>query len=168
MRRLSYIIDNINERVGKFVSFWMIFLIGVVMYEVVMRYIFNNPTIWAHETSMYIYGAMFVLAGGHTLYHKGMVNMDVIYGRFSVKGRAILDLCTFIFAFICLAVLVWKSWVTGWNSLMFLERSETVWRAPLYPARLVLPVGAFLILIQLISKFIKDLLIATGRNGSER
>ena len=168
MRRLLHIIDSINDRVGKFVSFWIILLIGVVMYEVVLRYIFNNPTIWAHETSIYIYGAMFVLAGGHALYHNSMVNMDVFYGRFSAKSRAIFDLCTFIFALICVVVLLWKSGVRGWDSLMFLERSDSPWRPPLYPLRLALPIGAFLLFIQLISKFIKDLYIVTGRSGSER
>jgi len=168
MLRLSHIIDNINKWVGKFVSLWIVVMTGVVMYEVIMRYVFNKPTIWAHELSLYIFGSMFILAGGYALHQKRMVNMDVFYGRFSAKGRAIFDFCTFIFALIFCAVLLWKSGVDGWKSLMHLNTSGTAWDVPFYPIRLALPVGAFLLLIQVISKFIKDLYLVSGRNTVER
>lgn len=168
MLRLFHTIDRINEWVGKFVSLWIAAMTGIVVYEVIMRYIFNKPTIWVHELSLYIFGVMWILAGGYTLYGKRMVNMDVFYGRFSAKGQAIFDLCTFIFAIIFCVVLLWKSGADGWLSLKHLDTSGTAWDVPFYPVRLALPAGALLLLIQVLSKFIKDLYLITGRNTVER
>ena len=168
MRCFVHTIDNINIWVAKFISWWIIFLTVIILYEIIMRYVFNRPTIWVHETGVYIFGFMWVMGGGYTLYQKAMVNMDVLYMRFSERGKAILDLCTSVFAFVFCAVLLWKSGVAGWQSVMSLERSTTSWAVPYYPIRLVLPIGAALLLLQLISKFIKDLYLATGRNAIER
>lgn len=168
MLHLSHIIDNINEWVGKFVGMWMPVLTGIIVYEVMMRYAFNRPTIWVHETGLYLFGTMFILGGGYTLYHKGMVNMDVLYIRFSARGKAIFDVCTFVFAFIFCVGLLWKSGARAWDSLMWRELSETAWNVPFYPVRLALFAGALLLLIQVISKFINDLYLAIGRNPVER
>jgi TRAP-type mannitol/chloroaromatic compound transport system permease small subunit len=168
MKRLLYIIATVNEWVGKVVSLWIIALIGIVLFEVVMRYVFNRPTIWVHETSVYIYGAMWILVGGLVLLRNRMVNMEIFYVRLSPRGRAIMDLCTFFFAFAYTAVLLWTSWNSAWDSVLWQEHSETAWRVPYYPFRLMLPIGAFLLLMQLISRFIKDLYFVLGRTINER
>lgn len=163
MRRFLRVIDTINEWVGKVVSVWIVFLIGVVMYEVVMRYFFHRPTIWAHELSVYIFGAMWILVGGFALLRGRMVTVDVFYGRLSPRGKAIADVCTFILALAYTLALLWTSWKLAWDSALWNEHSETVWRVPYYPFRLTLPIATFLLLIQLISKFIKDLYLVKGR-----
>lgn len=163
MRRLLHVIDTINEWVGRVVSVWIIALIVVILYEVVMRYFFNKPTIWAHELSVYIFGAMWILVGGFALLRGRMVTVDVFYGRLSSRGKAIADVCTFILALAYTLALLWASWKLAWDSVLWNEHSETVWRVPYYPFRLTLPIATFLLLIQLISKFIKDLYLVKGR-----
>lgn len=168
MRHLIHVIDAINEWVGKVVSVWIIALIGVILFEVVMRYFFRMPTIWAHETSVYIFGAMWILVGGFALLRNRMVAVDVFYGRFSLRGKAIADVCTFILALAYTVALLWTSGKLAWDSVLWNEHSETVWRVPYYPFRLMLLIGVFLLLIQLISKFIKDLHLARGGKFHER
>lgn len=168
MRVVIGIIDNINEWVGKVVCWWTLALTGIVIFEIIMRYVFNMPTIWVHEVGVYMFGTMWVLGGGVTLLKKSMVNMEVFYVRLSPRAEAIIDLCTFIFTFGFVAIVLWKSGIIGWESLLRLERSGTAWNAPYWPLRVALPTGAFLLLIQLISKFIKDLYVATGRSINER
>lgn len=163
MRHFLRVIDTINEWVGRVVSVWIIALIVVVMYEVVMRYFFHRPTIWAHELSVYIFGAMWILVGGFALLRGRMVTVDVFYGRLSPRGKAIADVCTFILALAYTVALLWTSWKLAWDSVLWNEHSETVWRVPYYPFRLTLPIATFLLLIQLISKFIKDLYVVKGR-----
>ena len=163
MKRLLYVIDTVNEWVGRVVSVWIVALIVVILYEVVMRYFFHSPTIWAHELSVYIFGAMWILVGGFALLRGRMVTVDVFYSRFSPRGKAIADVCTFIFALAYTLALLWASWKLAWDSVLWNEHSETVWRVPYYPFRLTLPIATFLLLIQLISKFIKNLYLATGR-----
>jgi TRAP-type mannitol/chloroaromatic compound transport system permease small subunit len=167
MRYFLHAIDTINDWVARVVSLWIIALIGVILFEIIMRYEFRMPTIWAHETSVYLFGAMWILVGGCALLRKRMVNMDIFYMRLSPRGKAIMDCCTFVLSFLFTTVLLWKSWELAWNSLLWQEHSETVWRVPYYPFRLMLPLGAFLLLLQLIAKFIRDLGTATGRNADE-
>lgn len=133
-----------------------------------MRYVLNKPTIWVHELSLYVFGAMWVLAGGYALKYKAMVNMDLFYGRLSVKRKALVDLATFIITLIFCAVLIWKSGDSAWTSVKWQETSDTIWHVPLYPVRLLIPLGAVLLLVQALSNFIKDLFTATGRAEFER
>ena len=150
------------------VSYFIFILTGIVIFEIIMRYAFGMPTIWVHEAGMYLFGAMWCLGGGYALLSGSWVKMDVIYLRLSARGRAVTDICTFILAFIFATVLLWKSGDTAWSSLLRFERSGTAWDPPYYPIRLLLPMGAFLLLIQLISKLIVDIYIAIGRNVDER
>ena len=168
MKQFITIVDGINKWVGFVVSVLILILTGIVMFEIVMRYVFGMPTVWVHEAGMYLFGAMWCLGGGYTLLGRGMVKMDVIYLRFSTRGRAIIDICTFVLSFIVVAVLLWKSGITAWSSLLRFERSGTAWDPPYYPVRLALPLGALLLLIQLISQLIKDIIIATGKGIDER
>jgi TRAP-type mannitol/chloroaromatic compound transport system permease small subunit len=163
MRRVVSIIDSINKWVGRTFPLLIIPLIGIILFEVIMRYCFKMPTIWVHELSVYLFGCTWVIVGGFTLLNKRMVNMDVLYTRFSPRTQAIIDICTFILAFIFVLVLLLKSWELGWESLLWNEMSDTAWRVPYYPVRLLLPLGAFLVLIQLISKLIKDIYIVRGK-----
>ena len=168
MRHLVHSIDGINEWVGNIVKWGTLLLTGVVIFEVVMRYAFNMPTIWVHETGVYLFGIMWALGGGITLLKGSMVNMEVFYVRFSTRGRAIIDICTVIFSVGFIAIVLWKSGITGWESLLRLEKSGTAWNAPYWPLRIALPIGAFLLLLQLISKLIKDIYLVLGRESNER
>jgi TRAP-type mannitol/chloroaromatic compound transport system permease small subunit len=161
-------IEKINEAVGKFFGLWILILIAIVIYEVVMRYVFNSPTLWVHELSTFIFGIMWVLAGGYTLSKKGMVNMDALTIRFSEKNQARINIGTFIFAFLFCLVLVWLSGERAWNSVVSREVSGSVISPPYYPIRIALFLGALLVLLQLIANLLKDIYIAVGRKDNDR
>ena len=163
IKRLLTIIDRLNDQVGKIVSMLIIFMVLVLVYEVVLRYIFNAPTLWAHETSEYFFGVHFFLGGAYALRHAAHVNVEVIYSRFSPRFRAILDIITSVFFFLICAVLLWKGGAMAWTSLMKMEHTNTVWAPPLYPLKMMVPIGAFLLLLQGLAKFIRDFHIAITR-----
>ena len=163
VRRFLALVDNLNDQVGKIVSMLIIFMVLILVYEVVLRYIFNSPTLWAHETSEYFFGVHFFLGGAYALRHAAHVNVEVIYSRFSPRVRAILDIITSVFFFLICAVLLWKGGAMAWTSLMKLEHTNTVWAPPLYPLKMMVPIGAFLILLQGLAKFIRDFHIAITR-----
>lgn len=164
VERLLHLIDTISEWSGKIVSPLIIFVMAIIMYEIVARYAFNAPTIWAHETSAFVYGAHFILGGGYALRHGEHVNVDVLYGRFPPRMRAITDLVTSILFYLFCGVLLWAGVEMAWRSLRLLETSQTIFSPPVYPIRLMIPLGAFLILLQGSAKFIRDFIMAiTGR-----
>ena len=97
--------------------------------------------------------------GGYTLLYKDHVNINVIYNRFSPRGKAILDLLTFVIFFLyCYSLLV-EGWKFAWDALKIGRHSGTDWNPPLSPVLMTLPIAAFLMLVQGVAKFIRDLLI---------
>jgi TRAP-type mannitol/chloroaromatic compound transport system permease small subunit len=111
-----------------------------------------------------LFGTIIIIGGAYTLYHDGHVNMDVIYGRLSIRKKAFLDLVTSFFTFSFLIILIWEGGETAWRSLINLERDSTQWAPPIYPIKLMLPLGAFLLFLQVLAKFIRDFLKVTKRS----
>jgi TRAP-type mannitol/chloroaromatic compound transport system permease small subunit len=164
LRRLLASIDATNDWLGKIASFIVLPLIAVIIYEVVLRYVFNDPTIWVHETSALLYGGLLMLGGAYTLRHRGHVNIDILYNRLSPRWQAILDIVTsFVFFLFCVA-LIWKGAEFAQASWRVLETSSTSFRAPLFPSKTLIPIGGSLLLLQGLAKFIRDTItIVKGR-----
>jgi TRAP-type mannitol/chloroaromatic compound transport system permease small subunit len=159
-------IDRINEQTGKAVSSLVIVLVAVVLYEIFVRYLFNSPTIWAHETSQMIYGAYVILLGGYVLQRGGHVNVDILYHRFTPRTRAVIDLFTWLLFFYFCGLLLVKGWEMAWDSFQVRETEPTSFAPPVYPIKMTIPLGALLILLQGLAKFIRDLNLAiTGKEG---
>lgn len=157
LNRVLGFIDGISEWLGKIVSYLIFPLMGVVVFEVAMRYLLRKSQLWVPETSEFLYGTIFVLGGAYAFIHGGYVRMDAIWGRFSARTKAVVDICTCILAFIFVGVLVWKGWTSGYDSLMMLEKSQTAWSPPLYPVKLLIPIGAGLVFLELLVKLVRDL-----------
>ncbi len=160
MRRILATIDKLNDQVGKLVSFLVIAMIGVMVYEVVARYVFNSPTVWAYETVTFLLGAYAILGGAYVLRHGAHVNIDILSARLSPRKRAILDVITSTFFFLFCVVLLWKGAEWAARSVSLSETTWSSWAPPVYPIKILIPVGAFLLLIQGLAKFIRDLLTA--------
>ncbi len=151
--------ENVNHWAGQITLYLVFILPAVMLYEVVLRYVFNSPTIWVFETSNFLFGGIIILGGGYLLLHKGHVSVDILYNRLSVRGRAILDLCTSPLFFLFVGVLMWQGIDMFWTSLSRWEHTPSVWAPLLWPVKLLIPVGCGLILIQLIVNFIKNIMI---------
>lgn len=159
MRKVAafcHVIDAISEWVGKGISYLVILMVLLLVYEVIMRYAFNNPTVFAHEASLFLYGTTGMLAGAWVLRHEGHVRMDAIYGRLSLRTRAIIDLATAPLFFLLVGVVLWTGWDMAYFSVKVNEHTQTPWGPPYYPLKLAIPLAALLILLQGIVKFIRD------------
>lgn len=163
---LLSVIDEISVATGKLYSFLIWGLFGLMTVEVVRRYVFNAPIMGVQDVSTAYFGAYYVMAAAYTLWAKGHVSVDVLYVLAPKRGRAILDLLTFPFFLIFAGALIytgWKfgmlaTWVegVGWN----LEVDQSHLRLPLYPVKWTIAVGSFLLLLQGLAKFIRDLKLA--------
>ena len=151
-------VDAMVDRIGKIASFLIYPTMLVLVYEVVMRYYFTRPTIWAHETSCMLYGVHFVIGGAYALQKGAFVSVEAFYMRFSRRTQAILDLCTFV------GVLLWKSLPWAWESFKVSEFSDSTWGPYVWPVKMTIPFASFLMLLQGMTKTIKDAYLAvTGR-----
>ena len=148
---------------------WLIFPIFTVMgIEVVARYVFDSPTIWANELTVLIFGVYFVVGGAYTLLHDSHVKMDLLYQRLSLRKQAILDLVTrslFFFPFI-LVVLI-AGFDICWQATMQQRTTGQIWNPPIWPTKWGLVVGAVLLLLQEIVRVVQYVQVATGRRHSQ-
>ena len=113
-----------------------------------------------NEMSAMLFGAFMIVGGAFTARYNGHVGMDIVYGMLSVRWRAILDVFSFFILFVpLLGILVWKGGEAAWHSVLTLEHDSSQWGPPLYPLRMILPLGAFLFLLQASAKLVRDLII---------
>ena len=165
MKSLLVVIDTISEWSGKLFSFLAILVVAIISYEVIARYVFNAPTIWAHETMVFLCAIWYMIGGAYVLLHRAHVGVDLIYNRLSPRRRAIMDLIGLSLFFLYCGVMLWTGAEGAWRSIERLETSGTPWNPPIWPIKLAIPVGALLILLAGLAKFIRALQLATTGEG---
>jgi TRAP-type mannitol/chloroaromatic compound transport system permease small subunit len=161
-------IDKVSEWTGKLVSLFIPLMVVIIGFEVVARYIFNRPTIWAHELTMMFFTALVMLSGASVLRHGAHVNMDLVYSRLSPRAKGVLDMVSSILFFLFCGVLFWEGTKMALRSLSLGEHSGTFWNPPVYLIRCVIPVGALLIILQGLAKFVRDTFTVVVGGGQNR
>jgi TRAP-type mannitol/chloroaromatic compound transport system permease small subunit len=157
-------VDRMNGRIGRAVSLLILGIIAITLWEVFWRYGFNRPTIWVHETSEHLFAIFFLLGGAYTLSQGGHVRVDVVTQRVSAKGRMLLEVCTSVFFFLFTGLLLWQGIEMAWESVAMLERSQSPWGPYIFHVILMVPVAAFLMLLQGAAFFLRNL--ANLRNSA--
>jgi len=157
MLKIEKGINNLTEKVGFYTSFLTIPLIAVVVYEVIMRYAFNSPTVWAFEATTLIYGVHFMLGFAYTHKHNGHVAIDVFESRLSPRPRTILRIIVSLIFFVPTVGLL-ATWAviyasTSWQNW---ENASTSWAPPLYPFKTIMAIGFILLFLQGVAKLIAD------------
>jgi len=159
---LADLFETFNRRWAAFVSFFVIVIMAILVIEVVARYVFNSPTIWANQLSILIFGGFFIMGGAYTLMNDGHVRMDLIYNRLpSDRARAIMDLITSSLFFLFCGVLLYKTVPYCWEATLTGERVTALcWQAYIWPTYWCLPVATVLLLVQGVIKFARTLRVA--------
>ena len=149
MQKLLLFIDKLSTWVGHAFSWLIVGLTLLISWEVLSRYAFDNPHAWAFDAMIMLYGTLFMMAGAYTLAKNGHVRGDVLYGFFTPRVQAGLDLTLYIAFFIPgVVALAWAGYTYAAESWAIRESSNiTAGGPPYYPFKTVIPVaGAFLLL----------------------
>ena len=149
MQKVLLTIDKLSTFVGHTFSWLIISLTFMITWEVVSRYAFDNPHPWAFDVMIMMYGSLFMMASAYTLSKNGHVRGDVLYGFFSPRVQASLDLLLYFLFFIPgVFALAWAGYNFAGDSWAINEHSNvTADGPPVYPFKMVLPLaGAFLLL----------------------
>lgn len=155
-------IENISEWCGRIFSWFIVAVIGLSLFEVFTRRILGKPTIWTHEVLSYLFCGAIMLTLGYALKYKTHANIDIFHERLSPRGQAMVNIVTFIF-FLGLysAIFLWKGIIFAATSWGMMERTPSAFNFYVFPAKTLLPMGAFLLLIQGLSDFIKNIVFLT-------
>jgi len=160
-------IDKFTDRTGMAISWLSIVLVGAVTYEVIARYVFNAPTIWAFDVTFMSYGALFMLGAAYALHKGAHIRTDFFWDTFPTRTKGIIDSTSYIvFFFPSLTLLLILSWHETVYAYQINELSDqTPWRPILWPFKAVVPLTCILLMIQGASELLKSLYMA--RTGIE-
>ena len=150
MQKLLLFIDRISTWVGQAFSWLIVGLTLLVSWEVFSRRFFNSPHAFTFDAMIMMYGTLFMMAGAYTLSKNGHVRGDVLYGFFSPRLQAGLDLALYLLFFIPgIAALVWAGYNFAAESWAIKEHSSvTADGPPLYHFKTIIPLAGGMILLQ--------------------
>ncbi len=125
MQKIFLFVDKVSTWVGQAFSFCIVVLTLHVAWEVFSRYVLGAPRAWAFDFMIMMYGTLFMMAGAYTLARNGHVRGDVLYGYFTPRTQAALDLTLYIVFFIPGVVALVRA-VRNDDSLMTVPNSLSV------------------------------------------
>ncbi len=157
MQKLLLFVDKVSTWVGQAFSWFIVALTLHVSWEVFSRYVLDHPRAWAFDAMIMMYGTLFMMAGAYTLAKSGHVRGDVIYGFFTPRAQAILDLTLYIVFFIPgIVALTYAGYFYASESWAINEHSNiTSEGPPVYPFKTVIPLAGAFVLVQGIVEIIR-------------
>lgn len=186
LMQFVHLIDLMNKGVGRVAMYGIFAMMAVLLYSSISKSFFN-PSLWTLEVAQFLMVAYFILGGPYSIQLGSNVRMDLFYGGWSVRTKAMVDSVSVLCLLFYLGILFqgamvsmayslgyfgtepyafyWDlltAFVTGGpdaagEMLGYLERSSTAWRPFLWPVKLVLIAGVFLMLLQVLAELIRDI-----------
>jgi TRAP-type mannitol/chloroaromatic compound transport system permease small subunit len=186
MRAYIRAIDRMNRFIGRIAMYLIFVLMGVLLWSTLSKAV-STPSLWTLETAQFVMVAYYVLGGPYSIQLGSNVRMDLFYGDWSPRTKAMVDGFTVFFLLFYLVVLFMgavssTAYSLGYfgkepfaffgglfmalitegiagvqDRLGFLEVSPTAWRPPLWPIKIVLCVGVFLMILQALAEFFRDI-----------
>ncbi len=154
--KFSHKIDTLNNAIGRFASWLTLAAVLVCSGNALFLYVFGKSTNAWLELQWVLFSAVFLLCGGYALLHNQHVRIDVVYGRFSRRTQLWIDILGTLFFLLPMATLiVVLSWPVFTRALLSGEVSSNSGGLIVWPARLLIPVGFFLLTLQGFSELIK-------------
>ncbi len=151
------LIDSLSAAFGKAFA-WLIILMTLgTSYEVLVRYVFNNPTPWAYDVSFIMYGTMFMMAGAYTLSRGQHVRGDFLYRSWQPRTQGKVDLVLYLtFFYPGVLALVFTGWKYSSRSWGYGEVSvNSPAGVPIYQFKSVLVAAGLLLAIQGVAEIMR-------------
>ncbi len=167
MGKVGRIIDNINEWLGKISSYFLIFIMLIMLIEVISRYVFRRPTLWAWDVNMQLFAAIIFLGAGYHILHRQIITVDVLYDRFPPKIKAVADVISYLCISIFCVTIIWQGSQSAMRSVLAREVTSSVLGPPIYHIKVLIPIAALLMLLQATRQYVKIFADAFSQRGEE-
>lgn len=156
-------VDLANRWIGRFAMVLFFVLGAVVLTSTLSRLMLGAPVNWALETSQFLLSAYYLLGGAYATQLNSHVRMDLFYGRLTPVTRARIDAFTILFVIFYLGVLLWGGFSSTGYAIQYNQKNYSAWSPVLWPIKVVMTFAIFMMLLQFISNFFKDIATARGR-----
>ncbi len=168
MPRFLSLIDGISRLLAGFAMAMLVILIADMIYEVVARRLFSNPTLWAYDVAYMLNGLGFLLAAGYTLRHNGHVRIDYLSSRLSPAAQDWINVIVYLFLLfpaICFVL------IGAWNEFLEAYLNDELdpassWKPLLWPLFLGILIGFSGLLLQMLAECIRHVRSLLGLGPS--
>lgn len=161
--QLSRLIDSITERIGKIVYWFILFAVAVSAGNAIIRYTFSESSNAWLELQWYFFATVFLLCAGYAHLRNEHIRIDILAGRLPKKIQTWIDILGGLFFLLPMTLIImWLSWPVFMDSYMRHEISGNAGGLLRWPAKLLIPVGFFLLAMQGISEIIKRIAFLMG------
>lgn len=165
MQKVLSLIERITGSVGVIAAWLVVPLVIATAYEVISRYFFNAPTVWAFEIGYMMMGSHFLLGAAYTLRQGAHVRVDLIYGHVSPKTRAIIDVVGYLF--LLLPMMIWLTWgLWGYFEGAWIDNEtsgHSSWNPVVWPYRLVFFISFLVLTLQIVGEILKGFQVLLAR-----
>ena len=160
-RQYIRVVDAVNYRIGRVMMYGIFVMMAILLWSSISKTFFL-PSLWTLEIAQFAMVTYYILGGPYSLQMGSNVRMDLFYGEWSVRKKAWFDAFTVLLLLLYLGVLLYGAIASTSYSLQYGERSPTAWRPYLWPIKVTMCIGFFLMLLQAISELLKDIATIKG------
>jgi TRAP-type mannitol/chloroaromatic compound transport system permease small subunit len=157
-------VDRMNYLIGRVVMYGIFVVVAILMWSTISKFT-EVPSLWTLEMAQYAMVAYYLIGGPYSMQMKADIRMDLFYGAWSDRRKAWTDVFTVMFLIFYLGVLLYGGLESTIYSYEYNQRSPTAWRPYFWPIKSIMVVGIFLMLLQSISEFFKDILKLRGETA---
>jgi len=155
-------VDYVSIKFGRAAMYLIFLMIGTLLLGTITRNVLNMPLSWTVELAQFTMAAYYILGGPYSMVTHDHVRMDLIYDRYSDKTKAKIDVFTSIFLLFYLVVLLIGAISSTSYAIEYGQRRFSQWNPSMIPIKVIMTIGIFLMVLQTISTFFKDLAKARG------
>jgi TRAP-type mannitol/chloroaromatic compound transport system permease small subunit len=164
MLAVSRAIDALSERIGRLVYWLILAVVLISAANATIRKAFNYSSNAYLEIQWYMFSVIFLFGAGYVLLRNEHVRIDIIQGRLSARTQNWIDVFGLVFFLFPMAfVIMYFSWPLFMDSFTRNEVSTNAGGLVIWPARLMVPIGFFLLIVQGASELIKRIAFLQGK-----
>jgi len=127
-----------------------------VAFEVFCRYVLNQPTIWAHDLSLFIFGYVASLGGAYAQLHKRHIDVDILYNHVPARVQSLFNMISYILAVFFLLIVVKIALGKFEEAIEFNYRRQSEWAPSMHHYWVMISVAGSLLILQFASDFIQN------------
>ena len=161
VKRYVRYVDAVSRVVGRFAMYGIFAMMGLLLYSSIAKTFFV-PLQWTLEMAQFSMAAYYLLGGAYSMQLGSHVRMDLVYGRWSLRGKGFADSITSFFLIFYLVLLLYGGFSSTDYALQYGETSYSSWSPFMAPIKIIMTFGIALMLLQAVATFFRDLARARG------